>query len=214
MQASHQFLKSVLSLGLNYMRWTQLTPMLITWGAALAMLGALTLINFQEQVFSGLEILLRWLTQLPVVGEYVTEMMSDQSEEAHVTTEDFKSLLLKAWSILSLVFMLVSMAVSAVFGPFQPWTLKRKLLFTSLGSLLLLAGLVSNYYANTQIFNGKASGWMLNFSLMSLAVFLISTYCLSISHFLRFLDNALLRDDAAEPANAQPPVSGPSVSSR
>jgi hypothetical protein len=198
MQPNYQILKSVLSLGLNYMRWTQLTPMLITWGVALAMLAALTLINFQEQVFSALEILLRWLTQLPVVGGYVNEMMSDQSGEIHKTTGDFKSFLLKAWSILSLAFMLASMAISAVFGPFQPWTLKRKLLFTSLGVGLLLAGLVSNYYANAQAFNGKASGWMLNFSLMSLAVFLVSTYCLSVSHFLRFLDDALLRNDAAE----------------
>ncbi len=193
MQPNHQLLKSVLSLGLNYMRWTQLTPMLITWGVALAMLAAITLVNFQEQVLSGLGILLQWLTQLPVVGEYATEMMSDQRGETHVTTSDFKSFLLKGWSILSLAFMLTSMAISAVFGPFQPWTLKRKLLFTSLGVLLLLTGLVSNYYANTQIFNGKASGWMLNFSLISLAVFLVSTYCLSISHFLGFLNDALKR---------------------
>lgn len=64
--------------------------------------------------------------------------------------------------------------------------------------LLLLAGLVSNYYANTQIFNGKASGWMLNFSLIALAVFLVSTYCLSISHFLGFLNAALLKEDNAD----------------
>jgi len=198
MQANHQILKSVLSLGLNYMRWTQLTPMLITWGVALAMLAAITLVNFQEQVLSGLGTLLHWLTQLPVVGEYVTEMMSEQRGETPATTGDFKSILLKAWSILSLAFMLASMAISAMFGPFQPWTLKRKLLFTGLGVLLLLAGLVANYYANAQAFNGKASGWMLNFSMMSLAVFLVSAYCLSISHFLRFLDNALLRDAAAE----------------
>jgi hypothetical protein len=29
-------------------------------------------------------------------------------------------------------------------------------------------------------------------------VFLVSTYCLSISHFLGFLNDALLRDDIAE----------------
>jgi len=100
----------------------------------------------------------------------------------------------------------LSPVFSAAFGPFQPWTLKRKLLFTSLSVLLLLAGLVFNYYVNTQAFNGKASGWMLNFSLMSLAVFLVSTYCLSVSHFLRFLDNALLRNEVAEYADAKPGV--------
>jgi hypothetical protein len=31
------------------MRWTQLTPMLLTWAFGLLMLLALTFVNFQEQ---------------------------------------------------------------------------------------------------------------------------------------------------------------------
>jgi hypothetical protein len=62
MQSNNQILKSLLSLGLNYLRWIQLTPMLLMWGAALAMLLALTFINFQEQTFSVIEIFLQWLS--------------------------------------------------------------------------------------------------------------------------------------------------------
>jgi hypothetical protein len=198
MQSNNRLLKSLLSLGLNYMRWTQLTPMLMMWGAGLAILLALTFVNFQEQTFSVIETIMQWLMQLPIVGDRITSLLADEGSEIHMNTSDFKSFVLRAWSITSLAFMLASMALSALFGPFKPWTLKRKLLLAGLGVLMLLAGLVSNYYANTQIFNGKASEWMLNFSLISLAVFLVSTYCLSISHFLGFLNDALLRDDIAE----------------
>jgi hypothetical protein len=198
MQSNNRLLKSLLSLGLNYMRWTQLTPMLMMWGAGLAILLALTFVNFQEQTFSVIETIMQWLMQLPIVGDRITSLLADEGSEIHMNTSDFKSFVLRTWSITSLAFMLASMALAALFGPFKPWTLKRKLLITGFGVLLLLAGLASNYYANTQIFNGKASGWMLNFSLISLAVFLVSTYCLSISHFLGFLNDALLRDDIAE----------------
>lgn len=83
-------------------------------------------------------------------------------------------------------------------GPSDPWTLKRKLLLTGFGVVLLLAGLVLNYYVNPTEFNGKASGWMLNFSLISLFVFLVSAYCLSIAHFPGFLNNHFLKDNIAE----------------
>jgi hypothetical protein len=39
---------------LGYFRWTQLVPMLMAWSFLLIMLGALVLVNFQEETFSVL----------------------------------------------------------------------------------------------------------------------------------------------------------------
>jgi hypothetical protein len=110
MQSNNRLLKSLLSLGLNYMRWTQLTPMLMMWGAGLAILLALTFVNFQEQTFSVIETIMQWLMQLPIVGDRITSLLADEGSEIHMNTSDFKSFVLRAWSITSLAFMLASMA--------------------------------------------------------------------------------------------------------
>ena len=68
MLLQNHFLKLLLSWMLGYMRWTQLTPMLLLWGFGLLMVLALTFVNFQEQTISAVGFVLEWLVQLPVVG--------------------------------------------------------------------------------------------------------------------------------------------------
>ena len=176
------------------MRWTQLTPMLLLWGFGLLMLLALTYVNFQEQTTSVLEFILEWLLRLPLVGEHIAPLLSGENTETHIDARDFESFVLSSWAMLSLVFMLASIILSLLFGPFRPWTLKRKLQIATGGSMLLLAGMIANYYAAPQNYNGEASAWMLNFSLISLLVFMVSAYCLSIAHFLGSLNDALMSD--------------------
>ncbi len=192
MQSQNHILKMLLSLALGYMRWTQLMPMLLTWGFGLSMLLALTFVNFQEQALPILELLMEWLIKIPVVGEHITALLSGENADTHMTTSDFKSFVLSSWAFLSLAFMLASMVVSSLFGPFQPWALKHKILITGAGTLLLLFGMAANYYAAPRNFNGEAPAWMLNFSLISLSVFVVSAYCLSIAHFLGYLNKALM----------------------
>ena len=192
MQSKNHFLKLLLSWCLGYIRWTQLTPMLLLWAFGLLMLLALTVVNYQEQTMSTLEFILEWLVRLPVVGERIVPLLSGENTETHIATNDFKSYVFSTWAILSLAFMLASIIMSLLFGPFQPWALKRKIQIASAGAVLLLAGLGANYYAAPQNFNGEAAAWMLNFSLISLLVFGVSAYCLSISHFLGYLNEALM----------------------
>lgn len=196
MQSQNHILKYLLSWGLGYMRWTQLTPMLLLWSFGLLMLLALTFVNFQEQTISALEFILEWLMRLPMVGERIATLLSGENTGTHIATRDFRSFVLSSWAVLSLVFMLASIILSLLFGPFQPWALKRKLQIATGGTVLLLAGMAANYYAAPQNFNGEAAAWMLNFSLISLLVFVVSAYCLSASHFLGYLNNALM---AGEP---------------
>jgi hypothetical protein len=181
------------------MRWTQLTPMLLIWGLGLLMLLAMIFVNFQEQTFFALEYFLEWLTQLPVVGERITPLLSDESTATHITTSDFKSFVLSTWAVLSLVFMLAGFILSSLLGPFQPWMLKRKILIAGAGVVLLLVGMAVNYFAAPQNFNGEVSVWMLNFSLISLLVFGVSAYCLSVAHFLAYLNEALMAGELNSP---------------
>jgi len=186
------FLKLLLSWILGYMRWTQLTPMLLLWAFGLLMVLALTFVNFQEQTISIVGFALEWLVQLPVVGTYIVQYLPDENSDTHISSSDFESFVLSGWALLSLGFMLAGMILSALFGPFKPWALKSKLLIAGTGTVLLLAGMVANYLAVPQNFNGEAAAWMLNFSLIALLVFVVSAYCLSISHFLGYLNEAML----------------------
>jgi len=186
----------LLSLGLDYFRWTQLTPMIFTWGFALLMLAMMVFVNFQQQVVDGLGYFTRWLMELPLVGPYVTEAMSEQETTVKLGAEDLKTFALRAWFIVSLLFMLISMILSRWLGPFPARSLKRKISYAAVGCLLLLAGLILNYYAVPENFNGGATGWMFNFSLLALIVFLVSAYSLSISHALGRLSAALMKDAA------------------
>ena len=68
--------------------------------------------------------------------------------------------------------------------------------------MLLLAGMAVNYFAAPQSFNGEASAWMLNFSLISLLVFVISAYCLSVAHFLTYLNEAPMAGELNSPDDA------------
>ena len=203
MQLQIHFLKSLLSLGLGYLRWTQLTPMVLMWGFGLLMLLALTFVNFQEQSLSLLGSFLEWLTRLPVIGEHVIQLLSDKDTSTHMATTNIESFIFSAWAVLSLVFFLAGMVLSLLFGPFQPWTLKRKILLAGAGVVLLLAGLVANYYVVPQNFNGEASAWMLNFSLISLLVFVVSAYCLSVAHFLGYLNQSLMTSELKRPDNSR-----------
>ena len=192
MQSQYYFLKSMLSLGLGYLRWTQLTPMILIWGFSLIMLLALTFVHHQEQSVPLLQSFLEWLMRLPFVGECITVLLSAESTRADTTTGNLDSFIFSAWSVLSLAFMVAGMVISTLFGPFQPWRLKRKILLAGAGAVLLLAGLVGIYYMTPEKFNGGALAWMLNFSLISLLAFGISAYCLSVSHFLGYLNSVLM----------------------
>ena len=200
--SQNHILKLLLSIGLGYMRWTQLTPMLLLWGFGLLMLLALTFVNFQEQTISALVFILEWLLQLPLVGEHITPLLSDDSTAIHMSGSDIKSFLLFAWAALSLAFMLTGLVLSTLFGPFQPWSLKRKILVACAGVVILFAGMVANYFAAPQNFNGEASSWIINFSLISLLVLGVSAYCLSVSHFLAYLNDALMAGELNSPKDS------------
>ncbi|GEM_PF-4063031 len=72
----------LLSLGIDYIRWTQLAPMFLMWGFGLLILLALTFVNFQAQMVPALASFLEWLAQLPVIGPQVVPLLSGKPAPA------------------------------------------------------------------------------------------------------------------------------------
>jgi len=149
-------------------------------------------VNFQDQTEATMETLLNSIFQLPVIGESVKQYITTENNNYHITTAEVKSWIFTVWSIGSLIFMIIGSLLSYIRKPADPRTLKHKIKMTFFTVLLLFVGFMLNYYAEPTNFNGAASGWILNFTLISLMVFIVSSYSLSVSHFLNYLNHHIL----------------------
>ena len=180
------------SLVIDYFRWSQLTPMITVWCFSLLTLLVMLIVNHQEQAWDSLESVAIWVSELPVLGPAYVEWLEDQATsdgKIQLGGDDLKRLALKVWAVLSLAFMVMGWLASALFGPFQPWTLKRKLAFASLGCAALMAGYLGTYALSPDMFNGSMWRWVLTFAGLSFIVLLASSWCLTIAHALGLLSH-------------------------
>lgn len=200
-------LKLIVTLAIDYVRWTQLAPLITLWAFGIAMLAALLFVNYEEQSLDALGSLLQWIAGLPLIGDRFTawlESLAGEEETIRLGGNDLKAAVLKAWSLLSLAFMVLALAINWIFGPFRPWSLKRKLGIAALCCMVLLAGFVAVYFANPERFNGPTSGWMFNFGGIGLVLFIVSAWCLSIAHALGLARKAVETKDWGAPGRPGP----------
>lgn len=201
-------LKLIVMLAIDYVRWTQLSPLVTIWAFGIAMLAAMLFVNYEEQSWDALGSLFQWIAGLPLIGDRFTawmESLAGEDETIKLSGNDLKAAVLKAWSLLSLAFMVLALAINWIFGPFRPWSLKRKLITAAVSCMALLAGFVAVYYANPEQFNGPASGWMFNFGGIALVLFVVNAWCLSIAHLLGLGRRAVENSSLGERDRSKPP---------
>ncbi|MDX2416943.1 MAG: hypothetical protein QNK19_05720 [Xanthomonadales bacterium] len=178
------------SLVIEYFRWSQLVPMITIWLFALLMVFMLFFVNHQDETLDDVGTVMTWVTELPVVGPAYLKWMEERvatDGTLHFGGDDFKVAATKAWVILSLVFMVIAWLANTLFGPFQPWKLKRKLSLAGVACVVLFIGFLGVYYLSLEMFNGSSAQWVLTFSGITMFVFLTSAWCLSIAHALGLL---------------------------
>jgi magnesium-transporting ATPase (P-type) len=191
------------SLLIDFFRWSQLAPMITLWFFALVAVAMLLFVNHQEQAWDGIESVTEWVVELPVVGPAYLGWLEEQASSdgrMELHGEDFERMAMWAWAVLSLAFMVIGWAANALFGPFRPWTLKRKLLVAVLACAALMAGFVGTYALSPEQFNGPTWRWVLTFGGMSLIVLLASGWCLGIAHALGLLSRWLRQARFGRPA--------------
>jgi len=184
------------SLLIDYFRWSQLAPMITMWFFALLMVFVLFFVNHQDETWDSIGGVAEWVTELPVVGPAYINWMEEQASAdgtLHFGDDDFKAAAMKAWALLSLVFMVGGWLAGSLFGPFKPWTLKRKLGLVSLGCVVLMAGFIGVYLLSPEMFNGPMSQWVMTFAGITIFVLLVSAWCLSIAHALGLLSRSLTK---------------------
>lgn len=178
--------------------------MITMWCFAILMVFLMYFINHQDQTVDGLAALLGWVAELPVAGpSFVEWMKQHEAEEGvlHFGGTDFKVVAMKAWAILSLVLMVVGWLASLLWGPFQPMTLKRKLVIAGWASLALIVIFLGVYFLSPDLFNGALIQWALTFTGIAFFVFLISVWSLSIAHVLGLVSQSLV---TSQISNASP----------
>jgi len=139
--------KLLANLVLDYLRWTQLIPMVLCWAFACVMIGGLLLVGFHEATQAHPDRFGEGLEQAgPVLGPVldavgpVVSFMADSGEG--LTVEQG---VIRIWGWLALIGMLLSWLRTAVWGPPNPWPLRRKIgvaAFTAVAYGLLLSGAI------------------------------------------------------------------------
>ncbi|MBY6204165.1 hypothetical protein [Halomonas denitrificans] len=205
--------RALASLALDYLRWTQLVPMLFSWTFLLLMVAALLLTNFQDASFAllerGIGVYERVVGPLDLGPPGATDDgatsatgaapgaaggAEDRDEAAPAMTftdEDILPVVLRAWALLALVGWLFGVLRSMLFGPREPrrlWPKLRIALYVAIGC----SGLMWIAYAlGTSTFNGGIAGWALLFTGIPLGVWLVSAWSLTFGHLVGRLQRHL-----------------------
>lgn len=173
---------------IDYLRWTQLVPMIFAWAFLLFSVAAVVAINFQQSVEAVV---------LPILDVFDAwewlEEVADEDGQVSISLgdADIKGFVYKAWAALAAVGYLLGMLVSLVTGPRPPMPLGRKLVLAAVPAVLASAAFFLAWLFGSETFTGAAAGWVAMFLIGPLVVWLISAYSLSVGHVLEHVKRQL-----------------------
>ena len=184
--------KLLASVAIDYLRWTQMIPMVFAWCIGVAVVFVFVAIAFQGEISGYIE---RNEDRIEQAVERWWGPINTDSE-AKIDTAAVKAFIYKSWAVLALVAYLLALLRNAVFGKPAPISLKRKLVIVAMAAmvcvglafiLILIMGLASGQ---------SVSGLVVGLFLYALLLWLVSAYSLSVNHILlKFRD--MLFDEAS-----------------
>lgn len=72
------------SLVIDYIRWSQLAPMITMWIFAVLMVFLLFFVEHQDETVDGVAAVATWATELPVVGPSLVEWLEERVDDEGV----------------------------------------------------------------------------------------------------------------------------------
>lgn len=193
MNTQPKLLQMLATLVIDYFRWSQLTPMILMWAFMLGLLLVMFIIGNQDATWTLIERVTASIASLPWIGPRFMAFMESQAQDGKIDipfgTMDLKSMVLTAWGFISAGFMLLAWIAGRLFGPFKPWTLKRKLGFTALACVGFTLVFVLLYFLDIEMQNDPLSKALFSSSGMSLILFIVSAWCLTVSHLLGWVSS-------------------------
>ena len=204
MPAIPDVLRILIGLGLDYLRWVSLTPMILVWALYLVLVFLMIYANFEGSFWGGLERgyeiyserfgPIAWIEE----GEaaYEREQAARTVEATPEESEEFDilalfRLIMTVWGVVALVAWLLSILRGMVFGPRPPRTLGQKLklmLLAVIGGWAIL--LLTAMFGSTK-FEGGVSSWVVWFSVLAVIVTMVSAVTLIVGQAFEFLRKRL-----------------------
>jgi hypothetical protein len=179
-----RILRSLAGLFIDYLRWSQLVPMLVAWSFLLLALFSLALVNFQEQGFTVVELLTTLWERYAWLPRLDEAVVSQPDGSMILDGDGFKRVVVSGWAGISLVLLVLGWVVRFALGPAQPRSFRWKLLWPLLGALVVWAALLAVYLFGSETFHGGAATWVLMFTGACAAAFVVSVYSLGVGHVL------------------------------
>jgi len=145
------------------------------------------------------------IASFPVIGPRFMAWLEAQAQDGTIHFQagnlDLRTAVLTAWGVISAVFMILAWIVGHLFGPFKPWALGRKLGLAALACLLVVIAFVALYFLDKETWNDPFSKVLLSSSAMSLILFIVSAWCLAVSHLLGWLSGVVAEADIGKPGS-------------
>lgn len=194
--------RTLVILGLDYLKWTQLVPMLVAWAFLLLALGLMSLANFQTQGFAAVEGLVVLWERYPWLPRLDGAVDPTETGGMTLNEEGFRQVVVNGWIGISLALFLLSLARRALFGPMDPRPYRRKIAWLLPPLALVWLAFAGNYLFGSEPFQGPAWHWFLAFSVACGLVFAVSAYSLGVGHVVGRVQEGLRSPVEGKPAGA------------
>ncbi|MCC5943108.1 MAG: hypothetical protein JJU37_16300 [Balneolaceae bacterium] len=189
---------------LDYVRWTQLVPMVLGWAFAIIMVLALLLVAFQGEIDALLSraepTIERWLGTPP---EAVQNEPSGSSETISLNEDDIMPWIYRIWGGLAFIGWIFSMVRTKIFGPKPARRLRRKIFLAGMASLIFVALLTFGTLVMGGVTGNTRLELMVPFVLLPLLLFIVSTWGISISHIISKIQDEIEKLGETDRADEQ-----------
>lgn len=187
----------VFGLGLDYLRWVSLTPMVIAWALFLFMVVFFNFVNVEDSIWDTLERgyeayserfgPIAWIEEGEAAHEQeaaVREVDPAAQEPVEFGLDDVTPWIMKVWGIIALAAWLLSVLRTALFGPRPPRPLAGKMRLLAIALLTGWALLFVAYFVGRPIYDGGFFGWFALFTGVALIVGVISVVTLVVGEVI------------------------------
>lgn len=191
-QNNHKSIAKAVAVHLiNYVRWTQLVPMLVAWVILLFFFVIIALSCFNEQAKPLIEHISSTWQANPWLHHFDGPWTTANSDSFSINEKGFNNIVITGWSVVSLFLFLLSFIFPSISKMGTERTLKRNLFYILITLLFLMLSFVGMYQFDRGTLKGEPWQWHLTFAMACSTVFIISAYSLTVDKILRRIRNTI-----------------------
>ena len=187
---SKELLRAIISLAIDYFRWTQLVPMLACWALLIACLVAFVLTSFESQGLAALEAVLAIVAAVAsVLPESFTPRAADGSIE--LSGDELIDMAMWSWFFVSMIAVVINWIVGERLRPRFLTTLRGRIGTAGFAASFVSIAMIAVRLLAPGNFNGSFVSWLPFLLGAPVIVWFVSIYSLSVSAALGLLEPVL-----------------------